>query len=112
MKRREATTGRETDWDFLLVPVRRVSSNRQIVQKGRSLQVVTKPPMIGPPVSWCNYLPDVSADFGWETGQTANPVQTTTIFGVKERYCRGTVDAGFPLQYSDFPHGRALSSAG
>jgi len=44
--------------------------------------------------------------------QTANPAQTTGFFGVKWEFLQGAVDAGFPLQYSDFPHRRALSSAG
>src|SRR5512141_1897275 len=33
--------------------------------------------------------------------------QTTAFFSVKKGFRRGAVDAGFPLQYSDFPHGRA-----
>ena len=47
-----------------------------------------------------------------KSARTANPAQTTAFFGVKRRFRRGAVDAGFPLQYSDFPHRRALSSAG
>lgn len=49
---------------------------------------------------------------GEEAALTANPVQTTGISGVKWGCCKGAVDAGIPLQYSAFPHGRALSSAG
>ena len=44
--------------------------------------------------------------------RTVNPVQTTAILGVKKGFRRNAVDAGFPLQYDDFPLGRALSSAG
>jgi len=49
---------------------------------------------------------------GGEPEETANPVQTSAIFGVKRGCCGDAVDAGFPLQYDDFPLGRALSSAG
>jgi hypothetical protein len=47
-----------------------------------------------------------------ESARTANPVQTSAIFGAWKGFFVGVVDAGFPLQYDDFPHGRALSSAG
>ena len=49
---------------------------------------------------------------GWESEQTANPVQTTGIFGMEMGFFPKAVDAGFPLQYDDFPLVRALSSAG
>jgi len=41
--------------------------------------------------------------------RTANSVQTTTFSGVKRGDCRDAVDAGFPLQYDDFPLVRAVS---
>jgi len=50
--------------------------------------------------------------FSPESARTVNPVQTTGFLGQKRGFCREAVDAGFPLQYSDLPHGRALSSAG
>jgi hypothetical protein len=47
-----------------------------------------------------------------EAARTANPVQTTVIFGVKKEFRGEAIYEGFPLQYEDFPLGRALSSAG
>jgi hypothetical protein len=50
--------------------------------------------------------------YGGKAERTANPVQATAIFGAKRGLCREAIDARFPLQYEDFPLGRALSSAG
>ena len=44
--------------------------------------------------------------------RTANPVQTNAFFGVNQGFLLNAVDAGFPLQHSNFPHRPALSSAG
>jgi hypothetical protein len=55
---------------------------------------------------------EMNVRVGKKSAQTANPVQTTGIFRVEKGFPAGVVDAGNPLQYDDFPLGRALSSAG
>src|SRR5512135_318295 len=40
------------------------------------------------------------------------PCANNSLFGAEKGVSADPVDAGFPLQYSDFPHARALSSAG
>jgi hypothetical protein len=47
-----------------------------------------------------------------ETTETVSPEQTSAILGVWKWFLADAVDGGKPLQYDDFPHGRALSSAG
>jgi hypothetical protein len=47
-----------------------------------------------------------------EVRMKRKPRANNSHFGAKKVFFEGAVDAGFPLQYSDFPHRRALSSAG
>jgi len=58
-----------------------------------------------PPIPEMIVRPDLSviifrtsqSDFGGKAERTANPVQTTGIFGVKRGYCRNAVDGGNPF---------------
>ena len=63
-------------------------------------------------------IPDARSSRGLSRGRggrvrtDCKPRANNCHFGVKKGSCWTAVDAGFPLQYSNFPHGRALSSAG
>ena len=77
----------------------------------RSPAGVTRPPHIDP--RCVNVFQADSEKRGMEeraeAERTASPVQTTAFFGVKKGFPGTAVDAGFLIQYSNFPLGRALS---
>lgn len=56
-------------------------------------------------------MTDYTRGFFTESVRTANPLQTTAIFGVKKGFRGSPVDSGNPFRYYDFSLVRALSGS-